>query len=687
MKILIVDDHEENCYLLESILKSAGHTVHAAANGAEALAVLQEGGIDLIVSDILMPVMDGFQLCRKVKGDESLRHIPFIFYTATYTGSKDEEFALKIGADRFLVKPCEPEVFIAAVEEVLAAHRHGDAPAAAPAPEEEVLKLYSERLVRKLEQKMAEAEREIEARREAERSLRQSEEKYRRIFENSVVGIFQSTPQGRFIKVNPTFAQMLGYDSPEEVVSAICDIATQYYVHPEDRRRFQQALEARGHVENFEFQARRKDGTVVWFSNSARVDRGKDGAIEQYEGIVLDIGERKQAEAERERLQAQLLQAQKLEAVGRLAGGVAHDFNNMIGVILGYAEIALTRVDPADPTHGDLDEILSAARRATDITRQLLAFARGQTAAPRVLDLNESVEATLKMLRRLIGEDIDLAWRPGAGLWSVKFDSSQLDQLLANLCINARDAIAGVGKVTIETANVNFNQAFCDDHPGFAVGQYVMLAVSDDGCGMDGETRCHLFEPFFTTKPVGQGTGLGLATVYGIVRQNEGFINVYSEPGQGTTFKIYLPRHVGPSERIGDEASVETPMGRGETLLLVEDETAVLKLGQMMLAGLGYRVLAASGANEALALAEAHAGRIHLLITDVVMPEMNGRQLADGLKRRYPELKVLFMSGYTADIISDRGGLEDGINFLQKPFSRQELAVKVAEALGQMEGG
>ena len=681
MKILIVDDREENLYLLDALLKGNGHEVQWAANGAAALESLTAGRIDLIVSDILMPVMDGFQLCRQVRADPKLRHIPFIFYTATYTGPKDEEFALKIGADRLLVKPCEPEAFITAVEEVLTASRHGDAPAEVQAPEDEVLKLYSERLVRKLEQKMAEAEREIAARREAEVSLRQSEEKYRRIFENSVVGIFQSTPQGRFLKVNPTFAQMLGYDSPEDVVSGISDIATQYYLHPEDRHRFQQVLAARGQVENLEFQARRKDGTAVWLSNSARVDRGKDGAIEQYEGIVLDISERRQAETERERLQAQLLQARKLETVGRLAGGVAHDFNNMIAVISGYAEIALNRVDPADPMHGDLDEILSAARRATDITRQLLAFARGQTAAPRVLDLNESVEATLKMLRRLIGEDIDLAWRPGAGLWSVKFDSSQLDQLLANLCINARDAIAGVGKVTIETANVDFNQAFCDDHPEFAVGQYVMLAVSDDGCGMDGETRRHLFEPFFTTKPVGQGTGLGLATVYGIVRQNEGLINVYSEPGQGTTFKIYLPRHVGPRERSGDEASLETPMGRGETILLVEDETSVLKLGQMMLAGLGHRVLAASGVDEALALAEAHAGQIHLLITDVVMPEMNGRDLAQRLQMICPEFKVLFMSGYTADIITERGGLEDGINFVQKPFSRQELAVKVREVL------
>jgi two-component system sensor histidine kinase EvgS len=684
---LIVDDHEENLYLLEALLKGSGFEVLRAAHGAQAFDLLQAGGIDLIVSDILMPVMDGFQFCRKVKTDEALRHIPFIFYTATYTGSQDEEFALKIGADRFLVKPCEPEVFMAAVQEVMAAARGRDpgARGAPPVQEEEVLKLYSERLVRKLEQKMAEAEREIEARREAETSLARSEEKYRRIFENSVVGIFQSTPQGRFITVNPAFARMLGYDSVEELLAGITDIAGQYYVDGEDRRRFQELLQRQGYVENCEFQVRRKDGTRLWVSNSARVCRADNGEVLHYEGIILDISGRKQAEAERERLQAQLLQAQKLEAVGRLAGGVAHDFNNMLGVILGYAEMALQKTDPAQEIHAELREIMRAARRSSEITRQLLAFARRQAVAPRVIDLNAAVEGLLRMLRRLIGEDIDLSWRPGPGLWPVMLDPSQLDQVLANLCVNARDAIETVGKITIETGNVDFDHAFCRDHPDFVPGQYVLMAVSDNGCGMEDAVRSHVFEPFFTTKAEGRGTGLGLATVYGIVKQNRGFINLYSEPGKGTSFKIYLPREAGPVTPEVEADRPDIPRGRGETVLLVEDEAAVLKLGRMILEGLGYRVLAAAGPDEALALSRTHAGRIHLLITDVVMPEMNGRDLAARLKTETPDLKVLFMSGYTADIITERGGLADKVHFVQKPFSRQELALKVAEALGQSE--
>ena len=301
--------------------------------------------------------------------------------------------------------------------------------------------------------------------------------------------------------------------------------------------------------------------------------------------------------------------------------------------------------------------------------------------APKVLDLNDTVSGMLKMLQRLIGEDIDLVWMPGAGLWPVKIDPSQIDQLLANLCVNARDAIAGVGKVTIETENIVFDEAYCAVHPGFIRGEYVMLAVSDDGCGMNKEVLDHLFEPFFTTKEVGKGTGLGLATVYGIVKQNEGFINVYSEPGKGTTFKIYLPRFAGDAVEPMAASPAETPMGRGETVLLVEDEAAILNVGRTMLERLGYTVLTAGTPGEALRQVEAHAAEIQLLITDVVMPEMNGRDLAKLIRDIKPGLKCLFTSGYTADVIAHHGVLDKGVNFLQKPFSMKDLASKVREAL------
>ena len=400
-------------------------------------------------------------------------------------------------------------------------------------------------------------------------------------------------------------------------------------------------------------------------------------------GYTIDITDRKRADEEKARLQDQLLQSQKMESVGRLAGGVAHDFNNMLGVILGHVEMAMEQVDPAQPLHTNLQEIGKAAKRSSDLTCQLLAFARKQTVSPKILDMNETVTGMLKMLHRLIGEDIHLNWLPDVNLWPIKMDPSQIDQILANLCINARDAIAGIGKVTIETENVSFDEAYCTDHAGFVPGEYVLLAVSDDGCGMDKEILGKLFEPFFTTKGVGKGTGLGLATIYGIVRQNNGFINVYSEPDQGTTFRIYLPRHIGKAEQARTERLQEPVMRGQETVLVVEDELALLDLSKLMLEKQGYRVLTAGTPGEAIRLAEEHAGEIHLLITDVVMPEMNGRDLAKKMLSLYPNLKRLFMSGYTANVIAHHGVLDDGVYFIQKPFSRKDLAAKVREALDQ----
>jgi signal transduction histidine kinase/PAS domain-containing protein len=317
-----------------------------------------------------------------------------------------------------------------------------------------------------------------------------------------------------------------------------------------------------------------------------------------------------QSEAKRKSLESQLIQAQKMESIGRLAGGVAHDYNNMLSVILGFTQLAMEKMSPDDPLQEDLSEILNAANRSTDITRQLLAFARRQTIAPKVLNLNETVEGVLKMLRRLIGEDIDLAWGPKADLWPVKMDPSQIDQILANLCVNARDAITGVGKITIETGNTAFDEAYCIDHPGFVPGEYVMLAMSDDGIGMPPEVLGQIFEPFFTTKDAGKGTGLGLSTVYGVVKQNNGFINVYSEPAKGTTFRIYLPAHKGPTteERIESTRQIPTSRG-GETILLVEDDTSLLKLTSMMLDGLGYAILTASSPAEAIAMAREYPNR------------------------------------------------------------------------------
>jgi PAS domain S-box-containing protein len=407
-------------------------------------------------------------------------------------------------------------------------------------------------------------------------------------------------------------------------------------------------------------------------------------AAKHAEELEQEIAERKQAEMEREKLQGQLIQAQKMESVGRLAGGVAHDFNNMLGVILGYTEFALGKVDVNSDVSRDLKKIQKAAKHSAELTRQLLTFARKQVISPRQLELNDTVESMLSMLRRLIGEDIELAWHPGAHLWPVKMDPAQIDQILANLCINARDAVAGVGRLSMETGNQTFDAAYCRRHPGFVAGDFVRLTVSDNGCGMDKTTLAHLFEPFFTTKEVGKGTGLGLATVYGIVKQNNGFINVYSEPGQGATFTIYLPRFFSDEPVPPSEPEKTSHSGGTETILLVEDEPMILEVTTDMLQMLGYSVLAAPAPGEAIRLAQNHAGPIDLLMSDVVMPEMNGRDLAQTVTGIYPGIGLLFMSGYTADVIAHQGVLEDGVAFIQKPFSMAFLAEKVREVLDRV---
>ncbi len=396
--------------------------------------------------------------------------------------------------------------------------------------------------------------------------------------------------------------------------------------------------------------------------------------------IVTDITKRKQSELEKEKLHAQLIQSQKMESVGRLAGGVAHDFNNMLSVIMGHAELAMEEAPPSSALHQDLTEIVKAAQRSADLTRQLLAFARKQTVIPKVLDLNDAVTGTLKMLRRLIGEDIDLIWKPGAELWSVMIDPAQIDQVLANLCVNGRDAISGVGKISIETQKAVLDDAYCADHPGSRPGDYVMLAVSDNGHGIDEAIRDNIFEPFFTTKAAGRGTGLGLATVYGIVKQNDGFINVNSEQGLGATFKIYLPRTQEIEKEVEDSVEVSELHGT-ETVLLVEDEETILKLAEKVLTNFGYTVLCAQSPEEAIELARHHADEIQLMITDVVMPVMNGLELKEKVTQILPSIKIIFMSGYTSDVVIHHGILEGEVHYLPKPFTVRGLGSMVRDVL------
>ncbi len=426
---------------------------------------------------------------------------------------------------------------------------------------------------------------------------------------------------------------------------------------------------------------REGQGAHLWAVATQIFDRSgsRSGAIE----MIRDVTDIKLAEQDQEKLKEQLLQTQKMDSVGRLAGGIAHDFNNLLTVILGHTQLAIMETPSSNPMKTHLKTIEDTAHRSADLVRQLLAFARKQTVAPRALDINETVKNLLTMLPRLIGEDITVDWKPGGQLWALWIDSSQIDQIIINLCVNARDAITGVGKISLETANIVADMDYCRSNPESVPGDYVMLAVSDNGCGMEKTTIDHIFEPFFTTKEIGQGTGMGLATVYGVVKQNKGFINVYSEPGQGTTFKVYFPRFTGVRGVKLETEKQDSPMGKGETVLVVEDDALILSMSRQMLEKLGYTVLLADSPSKALAQMQIHASEILLLITDVVMPEMNGRDLEQALRAAKPDLKCLFISGYTANVIAHHGVLDKDVCFLQKPFSLEDLASKVRQALEQ----
>ncbi|NCA82318.1 MAG: PAS domain-containing sensor histidine kinase, partial [Opitutae bacterium] len=490
--------------------------------------------------------------------------------------------------------------------------------------------------------------------------------------EQSAESIVVTDAKARIQYVNPAFEAVTGY-SREEAIGQNPRILQS---GQQDAAFYQTMWEtlASGKTWQGRMVNKRKDGAL--YTEDAVLSPVCDatGAITNFVAVKRDV-------TEQLRLAGQLQQSQKMDSIGRLAGGVAHDFNNMLGVILGHAEIAMDQTDLDHPLRADLLEIRKAAQRSADLTRQLLAFARKQIVAPKVLDLNETVEGMLKMLRRLIGENIDLAWRPGRHLWPVKMDPSQIDQILANLCVNARDAIAGVGQVAIETDTVTLDPARAAESPGAVPGDYVRLVFRDTGAGMDPETLSHIFEPFFTTKKLGENTGLGLSTVYGIVQQNNGFIQVQSVPGQGTTFQIHLPRHGDKTDPVPQEESAAPAPGGHETILLVEDEPAILNTTAQMIETLGYAVWKAGSAAEALRLAEEPGRNIHLLVTDVVMPDMNGRDMAQKIRALRPEIKCLFMSGYTADIIARNGVLDGGVYFIQKPFPKKNLAIQIREAL------
>ncbi|HSE50534.1 MAG TPA: ATP-binding protein [Terriglobales bacterium] len=510
-------------------------------------------------------------------------------------------------------------------------------------------------------------------RRRDQEAVKRSEERYRTLVESAVYGIYRSALDDRFLDVNPALVEMLGYSSADEVLAL--DVARDVYLDAAERALLVAKYHDTRRVDSVEVQWKRKDGSPITVRLSGRAVLNARGETEGFEMIAEDVTERRVFEE-------QLRQSQKMEAIGRLAGGVAHDFNNLLTVIKGYAELLLDGYGGADPRRGELDEIRKAADRAGALTRQLLAFSRQQVLAPKTLNLNQVVRSMEALLRRLLGESIELSITLGHDAGQLRADPGQLEQVLMNLAINARDAMPRGGKLTISTANVEIDELYAREHPSIAPGRYVQLAVSDTGVGMDDETRNRIFEPFFTTKEMGKGTGLGLSTVYGIVKQSGGDIWVSSEIGAGTTFTVCLPRVDAPPEVTpGQGTPVAHRAPHTATVLLVEDEAGVRALVRKFLERSGYFVLEASNPHDALATAQRHPGAIDLLLTDVVLPRMSGSELSQRLQELRPGTRVLFMSGYTDDAIVHHGVLSAGATFVQKPFTADALTHKLREIL------
>jgi PAS domain S-box-containing protein len=521
-------------------------------------------------------------------------------------------------------------------------------------------------------EKLVIVNRDITERKRAEEALRRSEADFRSVVEDAPYGIYRASMTGRILQVNPALRKMLGYEQEEELLRK--DLATDIFLHNGEYQRLTELLTKAEEIKDLEMEWKRQDEMPITVRCSCRRINDENGIPAYFEVFAEDVTERRV-------LEKQLRMAQKMEAIGRLSGGIAHDFNNLLGVIIGYSRVLKRSLGEGHALCEHAVEIEKAGQRAAAMTKQLLAFSRQQVMTPEVLNLNTLVSDMEKMLPRLLGEDIEVSLTLDAQLGSVKADQSQIEQVIMNLAVNARDAMPAGGKLRIQTSNADLDQTYTRHHPGSREGNYVLLTVTDTGTGMDAGTLTHIFEPFFTTKERGKGTGLGLATVYGIVKQSNGYIWVESTPGNGATFQIYLPRHVGLATV--DEAKPDSGerLRGSESILLVEDAEPLKKLAQTFLEAGGFRVLSAGSGEEALKVAANHAGTFDLLLTDVVMPGMNGRVLAEQLLPRQPGMRVLYMSGYTDSFIAGHGVLEPGTHLLHKPFTDEVLIRKVREVL------
>lgn len=660
--ILIIDDEKVIRDSYRNFLEDYDYTVHEAADGREGLEVFKRETPDLVLLDLNMPVLDGMEVLKEIAKWST--ETPVIVVSGT--GIIDDVLrALRLGAWDYLYKPIENlSVLLHAVEKVLERAR---------------LIRENQAYQQQLEQKV---KRRTEALEKTTRRLRESEKKFRTFTESAPVAIMIYS-DGKWLYANPAAKKLTGYPIKKLRTMNYLDI-----VHPDYSKDVQLLIEERETQGKYdrspgsrhELKIIAGGGSEKWLDFSAEMIEFKEKPAVLIS--AMDITERKQAEAEKTNLENRLQQSQKMESVGRLAGGIAHDFNNLLSPIMGYAQMLLLEFPPSNPRYEKLSQILKASERARNLTRQLLAFGRKQVLEIKTVSLDQVITGFKKILKRTIREDIRLKTRLTVPSVGIMADVSQLEQILMNLAVNAQDAMPQGGEMIFETGEVELDEAYTGFHPDIRPGHYVMLAVSDTGCGMNGETVKHVFEPFFTTKAPGKGTGLGLSTVHGIVKQHGGHIQVYSEPGYGTTFKIHFPRVDEPIERTPSPSSFRQDTGAGsETILVAEDEESVRGVVSHILKNHGYTVIAAEDADVCLRLARRHNGPIHMLLTDVIMPRMNGKELYLRLSEFLPDLKVLYMSGYTDDIIAHHGILEEGIHLLQKPVSVRELTAKIREVL------
>ncbi len=661
-RILVVDDSPDNVHVLIQNLQDR-YEIICAGDGQSAQDIaFSDTPPDLILLNILMPGMDGFKVCSNLKANSGSRDIPIIFITAL-DQEMDETKGLDLGAADFITKPFSIPVVEARINAALRMKEEMD--------KRTLLTSRLERLNQDLELRVRKKTADLE---HARTQLQASEKKYQDIYENAVEGIFQVSFEGEILSANPAMARILGYSSPEEMIRNLTDIKHQLYVHPEQRDDLLALLNDRIAVIGHELQFYQKDKHKVWVSISTRIVKNDDGRPIYLEGFITDINKRKL-------LEDQLRQAQKMEALGNLVAGIAHDFNNLMTPVVGISDLLLNRLDSDDPLLEEINQIKSAGISASTLTQRLLTFSRKQVHHPVVMDLNATVSSMEQMLRQIISEEIKVETRLEPDLAKTLADPAQIEQVIMNLIVNAGDAMPQGGELIIKTANVTLDETYEREHIEVQPGPYILLSVCDSGIGMDIETRSHVFEPFFTTKPRGRGTGLGLATVYGIVKQSSGHIEIDSKPGRGTTIKIYFPISEAEIAEAVAPPKIEKEHSGNETILVAEDNDGVREVTVMFLEEKGYTVLAAENGRACLRLLSDRTGPVSLLLTDVVMPDMDGKNLARQAVEKFPGLKVLFMSGYTDNVIARHGVLEKDTHFIQKPFTLESLNTRIRELI------